>query len=268
MLYAALKYWTLGFALTASGSITIQNAGFEAYESYFASQSPLGNNVYRCEEKNDPTITDWTMYDDTGGNYESWGLGISNPTGGDAYGGGGCPSGFQCGYILIEKKDDGKGEFGIMQTLPGELVAADTSYTLTVSIGNPASNSWAAASQWGAEDQDSTGFPGYRVDLMATDGTVLASDSNSKYISGQLNEGEWAVSTVQYDAQTVDIGKTLKVRLVMLNVCQGTCSGDNSIDFDDFQLIATTTAPTPAPTGYELNYILIIFLKHAHTSQN
>lgn len=124
---------------------------------------------------------------------------------------------------------------GLQQTL-GATLQTNTTYTLTVEVGNlafvptPPHNAF-----------NFTGFPGYRVDLLAG-GVVIASDNNT-LLPG---EGRFLTSTVQLSvgATHAQAGQLLGIRLVNLD-------GPNGIEvnFDDVRLDAT---PIPEPAAATL----------------
>lgn len=128
----------------------------------------------------------------------------------------------------------GAGEYGIEQTL-GDSLQANTLYELSVEVGNIGSGT-------GVNNQvfDLSGFPGYRVDLLAG-GVVIASDNNSLTIP----ELEFSTSTVSFstDAGHALLGQSLGIRLVNLNTQQAL--EDIEVDFDDVQLEATSV-PEPS----------------------
>ena len=135
----------------------------------------------------------------------------------------------------------GQGEYGFVQHL-GATLQASTAYTLEVEIGNIAS-----AFATSGEFFDLDGFPGYRVDLLAG-GVVLASDNNT--LAGAIPEGQWATSTVQFTtgAAHAQLGQTLSIRLVNLNVVDPVDPGANlEVDFDDVRLDASAVTPPDCP---------------------
>ncbi|MEP3478791.1 MAG: hypothetical protein ABJZ55_06060 [Fuerstiella sp.] len=132
------------------------------------------------------------------------------------------------------------GEYGLQQTLTATL-EANTSYTLSVDIGNIATSIATAQSQ---PTFFFDGEPGYRIDLLAGD-TLLASDNS--LLTGSIPEGEFATSVVTFDtpADHPQLGEALTIRLVNLNETALTPAGnDLEVDFDDVRLTATTAAFT------------------------
>ena len=116
---------------------------------------------------------------------------------------------------------------GMSQTLKATL-QADTTYTLTVWVGNP--NAYEGFPEM-------EGFPGYRVELMAG-ATVLAVDDNSLVI----DEGEFELSSIEYTAEADDpnLGLALTIRLINLLDTLGA-----DADFDDVVLTADFGMPCP-----------------------
>ncbi len=154
--------------------------------------------------------------------------------------------------ILFNSLQQGTGVYGFQQTL-GATLQANTSYQLTVEVGNIASGF--------AEDliyYDLSGFPGYRVELLADLNTasigeeiVIASDDNTLF--GSIDEGYFETSTVTADigALHAHLGVSLAIRLVNLNeIPVGILPmPDLEVDFDNVQL---TSQPVPEPTTMAL----------------
>lgn len=136
-------------------------------------------------------------------------------------------------------------EYGLQQTLT-TVLAANTRYTLTVRIGN-------IASGWSVDNTffNLSGFPGYRVDLLAGN-TLLASDNNS--LAGAIAEGAWGLSTLVYESGAAPdaINQNLRIRLVNLNLVDTaspeTTAADREVDFDAVSLHAVAV-PEPSVTG-------------------
>ncbi|MEB3182305.1 MAG: hypothetical protein VKL59_25195, partial [Nostocaceae cyanobacterium] len=115
----------------------------------------------------------------------------------------------------------GAGALGMTQTLPDELTAY-TTYTLQVDVGNPQNTP--------EYPVDLTGFPGYRVELLAGN-QVIAADNNSLSIA----EGSFGTSTVTYTTTANDpfLGENLGIRLINLNQAPGI-----EVDFDRISFTA------------------------------
>jgi len=170
----------------------------------------------------DPVLAegDWTWLDVPGWTQvgpES--IGVWNPE--TVYFPAEAPEGQNVAYIWHDPVPAG----GLTQVL-AETLAADTTYTLTMQVGNSAT-------------YDS--HPGYQVQLLAG-GTVLAEDNNTLTIP----EGQFVTSTVTYTydpAHSDLVGEPLEIRL--LHKALG--DGGTELEFDDVQLVADP--PFPAPAG-------------------
>lgn len=135
----------------------------------------------------------------------------------------------------------GGGEYGMEQTL-AETLAANTTYTLEVEIGNIDS-----ATAVSGQFFELSGFPGYRVELLAG-GQVLAQDANS--LAGSIPDGEFGTSTIVFasGASHPQLGQPLAIRLVNLNVVDPSFpASDLEVDFDDIRLDATGAPPPAVP---------------------
>ncbi len=135
------------------------------------------------------------------------------------------PSGTNIGVVFL---DDATGnEAGLQQTLAATLQIS-TQYTLTVSVGNFAPS---MGDPW-----DFTGFPGYRVDLLA--GSVVLNSDNNTLAPG---EGRFLLSTVTFTTglSHANAGESLGIRLVNLN------GPGVEVNFDQVQLDATAV-PEPS----------------------
>ncbi len=138
----------------------------------------------------------------------------------------------------------GSGEVALAQTL-SSVLEPNTSYNLQVKVGNAAPDEFTPS-----------GFPGYRVELLAGD-RVIAQDNN---IQNPI-EGSFAISTVRYTASANDpnLGQPLQIRL--FNILQGTGA---EVGFDDVKLEATKTTivnagfeDPPLVKGGEVSYLVI-----------
>ena len=112
-------------------------------------------------------------------------------------------------------------ETGLSQTLASPM-QADANYLLRVKVANTLFT---------------TGFPGYRVQLVA-DGTVLAEDDNSQVIA----EDTVVTSTVNYTynagLHAGLVGKPLQIRLLSKGLVAG-----QEVAFDDVTLSVTLASP-------------------------
>ena len=192
-------------------AIFVENRGFEA--------NPVADGTYT-----DTVIpTGWSKYDPNniiGQNYNS--LGILNPTGTPLYPGGAAEGKNVALVFLWRMQTDGL-PAGFSQQLVATL-QAKTKYILRVKIGNIAP---VMGDAW-----DLTGFPGYRVELLAGN-TVLAEDNNTLI----PNEGTFLESEVSFSTGLADpsLGQPLGIRLINLN--KG--SSGIEVNFDDIRLDAS-----------------------------
>ena len=196
----------LAWRIAVADSIPIENAGFE--------EVSIGNKVFIAADG-------WEIYDPTssgfvvnGGNY-----GAYNPP--DIAYPGGPPEGENIGWVYNLTPV----EIGMQQTLDTTVIA-DTEYVLKVMVGDPI-------------DYDGfgmTGFPGYRIELVAdaggADEIVLAVDENSL----EIEEGtfEESVLSVEANAFPDSLGEQLTIRLTAF-------PGEGiDVDFDNVRLEAST----------------------------
>ena len=216
---------TLAALLTAARAelLTIQNAGFEA--------PFLADNSFNVSA---PGPAGWSAYGTINHNNRS--IGAVNPTGSTLYPGG-APEGRNVGVVFLMDNPGNQSQFagiesGLVQTLAATL-QTNTRYTLTVDVGNmapdPSPNNAFAF----------TGFPGYRVDLLAG-GQVIASDNNTLLPA----EGTFLTSqfSLSIGATHVLSGQSLGIRLVNLNAAPGI-----EVNFDEVRLDATAI---PEPTTF------------------
>lgn len=163
--------------------------------------------------------------------------------------------------ILFNSQREGDGEYGLEQTL-GATLQANTSYVLSVEVGNIASGFATDGTFYNLDE-----FPGYRIELLAG-GVVLSTDLNSLTIA----EGEFATSTIQFSTGTshAQLGQNLGIRLVNLNVIpdgftQAT-SPDLEVDFDNVVLQANAI---PEPSAFYLfGIIALSYLAVRRTRSN
>jgi hypothetical protein len=138
------------------------------------------------------------------------------------------PEGSNVGVVFL--LTGGPTESGLQQTLADTLQVGMT-YTLNVQVGNIAPDGGSF---------DFTGFPGYRVDLMA--GALLIASDNNTLLPG---EGRFLQSTVTavIGASHPAAGQPLGIRLVSLDGPTGI-----EVNFDDVRLEAVAI-PEPATTS-------------------
>lgn len=191
------------------GEIVVQNPGFEV-------------DAVEPGKYNDKIVPAfWSRHDPAniiGQDYNS--LGVLNPAGTTLYPGG-APEGSNVALVFLWRAQTDGVPAGYVQVL-GDMLQADTTYTLRVKVGNIAPEANAA--------YDLGGFPGYRVELLAGD-VVLAADANTLAPA----EGSFLQSEVVFTATADDpgLGLPLAIRLINLN------KGDSGIEvnFDDVELL-------------------------------
>lgn len=204
-----------GEPVPAEATIPIENAGFEVPE--------LANEDFTLG-----AVPGWDIYDPNdlvpeNPTTETSNVDVFNPSA--TYYPDEAPQGENVGDVYLVQAP-GSGVAGLSQTLD-TVLKANTDYTLQVEVGNPEGN---------FEDNDLTGFPGYRVELLAGD-IVLAAEQNNLYIE----EGTFSTSEVTFTA-TADspyLGQELGIRLV--NVLQGP---GLQVDFDNVSLTAQALPDT------------------------
>lgn len=237
---ARMRITAAALALLATGAqaamVVVDNPGFEAQVH--------GPNTFTFGAP-----TNWSAYNTNVVNGDS--IGTLNPQG-TTYFAPGQWGGSNVAIAFIQSGGTSGVEFGIRQAL-NETLQADTTYTLTVGVGNIASGTSDLGN--GPIFFDLDGFPGYRVELLVGN-TVLAADLNELASGGNtIPEGEFRSSQVVFDSTGVDallIGQPLVIGLVNLNVPDPIDLGaDREVDFDDIALDASPTV-IPIPPAFLL----------------
>jgi len=219
MLHHTLLILAASLALPAAVSaatLVVTNPSFETPN--IVSGSFSGNMT------TGPSGWGWSVYN-TGPTNSNRFFGIWDSTGTPSFVA--IPHGQQVGVVFLD--DALSLEAGIQQTL-GDTLQLTTEYTLTVGVGN-----FAPPGPW-----NFTGFPGYRVELMAGS-TVLAMDNNTL----APGEGIFQTSTVTFTtgASHPNAGQALAIRLVSLN------GPGVEVNFDNVTLNAEIV---PEPTSLAL----------------
>lgn len=149
------------------------------------------------------------------------------------------PDGSNVGVVFLMDDFFNQGLFtnsegGMQQTLAATL-ESNSKYTLTVEVGNISNDVNFPHSQF-----QFSGFPGYRVDLLAGN-TVIASESH--LTSPIPSEGGFRTSTLSFTSGTSHslIGQSLGIRLVNLNASTGI-----EVNFDNVRL---EYAAVPEPSS-------------------
>ena len=151
----------------------------------------------------------------------SWNPGTSGTIG---YGGD-APEGENIGWGGADTGDD---EGGLAQVLT-ETLASDTTYTLTVEVGNSPLYDWG----------------GYKVQLLAG-GTVLAEDLDTVTIADNTFETV-TVTHTSGGVSDPNVGQPLEIRLITIGIGAYT-----EANFDDVRLTADPGFPAPAVGIVEL----------------
>ena len=202
----------------ASSVIPIANPGFEA--------EPRADGEYNWAHQG------WGWFANAE-NVGTWNPGFD--TGYMGYGGN-APEGQNVGFV----DPGGVGAPGGFAQVLTETLTADTTYTLTVQVGNTPGYPWG----------------GYRVQLLAgggtpteseiTAGTLIAEDDNTLAIS----EGAFMTSTVTYtynpELHSDLLGEPLQIRL--LSGGNVAADDDTEADFDNVRL--TVDPPLAPPAGF------------------
>jgi hypothetical protein len=247
---AALACAACALALPAGAGadpVAIENAGFEAL--YLGGNLPpeYAGDVPPGAFPTGAPPAGWTAFYAGGSAFAGAYLGVLNPgTAADhapnpAYFPAGAPEGDNAALVYMDG-DAGGAEFGIEQELAATL-EPDTTYTLTVEVGNIASGAGLVVPYTSFFDLD--GFPGYRVQLLAG-GVVLAEDA------GVLSPGEgvFETATVVHTSASAPAqqGEPLAIRLLTRNQPDVPGVSGLEVDFDDVRLESgPTVGAVPLP---------------------
>ena len=210
MRYPALLIFAASLVLPAvvnGAALVVTNPSFETPNT--------ANGTFSGNSTTGPSGWGWSVYNTGPANSNRF-FGIWDVTGTPSFVA--IPHGQQVGVVFI---DYAHGlEAGLRQTLVNTLQLS-TEYTLSVGVGN-----FAPPGPF-----NFTGFPGYRVELMAGS-TVLAMDNNSL----TPGEGIFQTSTVTFTtgASHPNSGQALAIRLVSLN------GPGVEVNFDSVTLNAVT----------------------------
>lgn len=220
----------------SAAALSVVNPGFED----IIGETPFNEFTFG-------PLNGWNVYDPgnitSGGAGQTYYLGTLTPFEPDPIGNpgvygnfpGGAAEGSRVGIAFNFSYSGGQGEYGFQQTLSDQL-QPNTTYTLQVEIGNIDSGTARNGAFF-----DLSGFPGYRVDLLAG-GTVVAQDNNS--LAGTIPDGQWGTSTVTFTTGNfVPANQFLGIRLVNLNVVDnGHPGSDLEVDFDNVRLDASSSS--------------------------
>jgi hypothetical protein len=242
--------WTASLLLACAAqaqTIPILNASFEA------NAAPAGGFPVLVPDH-------WILYDPDGivdQNHNA--VGVLNPTGTTFFTNpNGVPDGSNAALIYLEQVAGTTAigsPVGLFQPLDAGLTA-NTRYTLTVRVGNIASGTGLGPfASFGFTDL--SGFPGYRVELLAG-GAVVASDDNSVAIG----EGQFGLVTVELlvGANHAQLGQGLGVRLINLNATGLAAERGREVDFDQVALLASPV-PEPATAALWVGGLMLLGMR-------
>lgn len=202
-------------SLTASASaetIAVSNAGFEAPSipagTFATTSAPPG----------------WAGYGNL--NFSNRTIGVLDPTTTSLYPAG-APEGQNVGVVFLMDDFANQGQFanqeaGLQQSLATPTASA-THYVLRVRVGNIGNDPNPPHSLF-----QFTGFPGYRIDLLAGDALLATETNGSVPGEGQFVERTLVATTLANDPRA---GSPLVIRLVDLNAAVGI-----EVNFDDVRL--------------------------------
>lgn len=216
-------------AATASSAveILITNPGFE--------NPATGAGTFVT----DSAPSGWSTYGSL--NFSNRTVGVLNPGGTTLYGS--VPGGSNVGVVFLSSGGaPASSPAGFQQTLSATL-ANNTTYTFSVSVGNIANDSTHPHNQF-----DFSGFPGYRLELVAGS-TVVASQQNAVAPA----EGTFVTTSFTYTTDDDDplAGSTLAIRLLNLDASAGL-----EVNFDNVSLTATAV-PEPATAAAALGLVFL-----------
>lgn len=223
---------TATFALPVAAdaaALIVTNPGFEA--------TPTANGTFLGNSTTGPVGWGWSV-SNTGPTNANRSFGVWDPTSTPSY----FPSRPAGENIAVIFLNDVLGQEARLQQVLSDTLQLSTEYTLTVEVGNfrpsPGGDPW-----------NFTGFPGYRVDLLAGS-TILASDNDTL----ALAEGVFLTSTVSFTTGLAHsaAGLPLSIRLVNLN---GPGAGVE-VNFDNVSLNAEAV---PEPSGLALLTVGTLF---------
>lgn len=179
----------------------------------------------------------WSAYGSI--NFSNRAIGVLNPNDTSLYADG-VPDDHNVGVVFL--LPSAATESGLQQTL-GDTLQASTQYTLSVEVGNIANDPNPPHNSF-----NFSGFPGYRVDLLAGS-AVIASDNNTL----APGEGRFLTSTVQLTtgASHPNEGQALAVRLVNLDGPAGIEVNFDNVRLDAVPAPAATATPTPTATAVD-----------------
>jgi hypothetical protein len=206
-----------GFAVSSAqaASIFIQNHSFE--------DPNAGNGIFIVSDSSGPP--GWNIHGPTGAGTRFFG--VLNPSGTTLYTEP-VPDGDNVGVVFLSTPGVAAG--GLEQIL-ADTLQLNTQYTLRVDVGNIANDPNPPHNAF-----NFSGFPGYRIELLAGS-TIVASDHNTLTIS----EGAFETSTILFSTGSFhpNENQALGIRLMNLN------GGGIEVNFDNVRLDAIAV-PEPS----------------------
>jgi len=237
-------------AAAAAAPVAVTNPGFE--DLYLGSNLPASyaGDVPAGAFPVGPPPAGWTAYTSTGMSIPGAFTGVLNP--GRVIDDGpiatffpdGAPEGDNA-VLLYHDDPAGGAAYGVYQVL-AETLQPNTTYTLSVEVGNIDSGIGFVEPFAGFGYYDIKGFPGYQVQLRA--GPDLLVQDDDTLLPG---EGFFATSTVVYTSGDShdELGSNLEIWLISLNQATAVPGQRGvEVDFDDVRLDASPAA-IPVPVG-------------------
>jgi hypothetical protein len=240
---AALLLATSGYA--AAAPVAVTNPGFE--DLYLGSNLPAeyGGDVPAGAFPVGPPPTGWSAWYEFGAAPPGAFIGVLNPGTAAEYAPApafftdGAPEGDNA-VLLYADGDTGGDEYGVEQTLAVGF-EPDTTYTLTVQVGNIGSATGLVEPFLGLGFYDLDGFPGYRIQLLS-DGAVVAEDTGSVLPP----EREFRPAALVFTTGDAPPTGAIGIRLVNRNEPDVSGVRGLEVDFDDVSLDASP-AVNPVP---------------------
>jgi hapalindole H/12-epi-hapalindole U/12-epi-fischerindole U synthase len=221
--------------------------GFAALLFASASNNAFAIAVLNHSFEDDPTNsgpfffgnpTGWSLIDDggiiSGNNFTNVQGTLSLP--GQPFYNGVAPDGNNIALLFVSGSNQvGTTEIGLGQVLSTNL-AANTQYTLSVEVGNIGS---------GTGTFDLSGFPGYRIELLAG-GNVLVDDL--ELTDSPIGEDVFQTRNLTFStgANPLFLDQALEIRLFNLNISDNSNGAALEVNFDNIRLDAVSTVPGPA----------------------
>jgi hapalindole H/12-epi-hapalindole U/12-epi-fischerindole U/hapalindole U synthase len=204
----------------------------------------------------------WDLFDPNGITGGGNAVGAINSNNNDFFPGG-VTEGNNAALVFLSNPSTPGLAMGLSQTLTATL-QPNTSYTLSVDIGNIASGTGLPPSdQFGFFNLE--GFPGYQVQLFAGS-TLLAEDNNLLF--GSIAEGTFETSTINFisGATHVALNEQLQIRLINLNLVGTPAEPGIEVDFDNVLLDAVVVPLPPAVVLFMAASSCLLFFRRKRIS--